>query len=117
MIARIGFVTAALLAATVSLTAQTKTTIGNWYDWEIDGLAYYYTSHEVCGFPLTEKDRDVLVQAYAKINELSVEDARVALDQSPDKIEPGGARKMQCDHARQARLKAINALRSTSSRR
>jgi hypothetical protein len=56
--------TAALLAFGASATAQgIKTPIGTWWDHQIGGLEHYYNSADVCGFPLTERDREVIVKA------------------------------------------------------
>jgi len=115
MIARPCFVCAALAASIVSVSAQTKTPIGTWWSREIQGLENYYTSHAVCGFPLTDEDRKVIVEAYAKINQFSIEDARSELDKSTQRIDeegPGLVNKNLCKNARDARLKAIDAIRS-----
>jgi len=115
MIARPCFVCAALAASIVSVSAQTKTPIGTWWSHEIQGLENYYTSHGVCGFPLTDEDRKVIVEAYAKINQFSIEDARSALDKSTQRIDkegPDWVNKNLCQNARDARLKAIDAIRS-----
>ena len=115
MIARPCFVCAALAASIVSVSAQTKTPIGTWSPSQIQGLENYYTSHGVCGFPLTDEDRKVIVEAYAKINQFSIEDARSELDESTQRIDeegPGWVKENLCKDASYARLKAIDAIRS-----
>ena len=109
------FVCAALAASIVSVSAQTKTPIGTWSPSQIQGLENYYTSYAVCGFPLTDEDRKVIVEAYAKINQFSIEDARSELDESTQRIDeegPGWVNQNLCKNARDARLKAIDAIRS-----
>jgi hypothetical protein len=109
------FVCAALAASIVSVSAQTKTPIGTWWSHEIQGLEHYYTSHAVCGYPLTDEDRKVIVEAFAKINQFSIEDAQAALNKSTQRInedDPDWAKKLLCGQARDARLKAISAIRS-----
>jgi hypothetical protein len=57
----------------------------------------------------------VIVEAYAKINQFSIEDARSALDKSTQRIDkegPDWVNKNLCQNARDARLKAIDAIRS-----
>lgn len=67
-----------LCTTTAAASAQHKTEIGVWQNYEVTALEHYFTSYAVCGFPLNDQDRDVIVQVYALINQFSVEDARTA---------------------------------------
>src|SRR5262245_32333834 len=85
--ARLCLVWGRLMASGLPLSAQTKTPVGTWWDHQIQGLEHYYTSHGVCGFPLTAEDRALIVEAYAKVNQFSMEDAQTALDKSSSTID------------------------------